>query len=72
MKTEIRSFEVRIQAAPEGQGPGRLVGTLLTYGERAGDRQEVFQPNSSIGPPLELSCVRCTGVRPPLSASSPR
>ena len=46
MKTEIRSFEVRIQAAPEGQGPGRLVGTLLTYGERAGDRQEVFQPNS--------------------------
>ena len=46
MKTEIRSFEVRLEAAPEGQGPGRLVGTLMHYGQRAGDRQEVFQPGA--------------------------
>ena len=28
------------------QSPGRLVGTLLTYGERASDRAEVFERGS--------------------------
>ena len=32
----------------EGQdgSPGRLVGTILTYGERASDRAEVFEPGA--------------------------
>ena len=50
MKTESRFCELRLEASPEGSpegsGPGRLIGTLLTYGERAADRQEVFQPGS--------------------------
>ena len=33
---EFRADETR-------QSPGRLVGTLLKYGERAGDRAEVFE-----------------------------
>ena len=43
--TEIRcAIEVRQDA--ERRGPGRLVGTLLTYGERASDRAETFARNS--------------------------
>ena len=39
---EIRcSLEYR--ADESRQSPGRLVGTLLTYGERAADRPEVFE-----------------------------
>ena len=44
-KTELRcSIEVREDA--EMQSPGRLVGTLLTYGQQAHDRAEVFAPGS--------------------------
>ena len=40
--TEIRcSIEIRADASRES--PGRIVGTLLTYGERASDRPEVFE-----------------------------
>lgn len=40
--TEIRcSIELRADASRES--PGRIVGTLLTYGERASDRAEVFE-----------------------------
>ena len=46
MEPEKRGFEIRLEAAPEGKGPGRLVGILMTYGQRAGDRPEVFQPDS--------------------------
>lgn len=42
---EIRcAVEVREDASR--QSPGRLVGTLLTYGERASDRPEVFEAGS--------------------------
>ena len=41
MENEIRcSVEIREDA--ERGGPGRLFGTLLTYGERAADRPELF------------------------------
>ena len=41
MTNEIRcSVEIREDA--ERGGPGRLFGTLLTYGERAADRPELF------------------------------
>ena len=44
MMTEIRcAIELR---ATDESGPGRLTGTLLRYGERAGDRAEVFEPGS--------------------------
>ena len=35
-------FEIRQEADPTRESPGRLVGTLLTYEERANDRPEVF------------------------------
>ena len=42
---ELRcSIEVR--ADDSIASPGRLFGVLLTYGERAGDRAEVFEPGS--------------------------
>ena len=45
MKNEIRcSIEVREDQ--ERLSPGRLVGTLLRYGEVASDRKEVFEPGS--------------------------
>ena len=28
------------------KSPGRLIGTIITYGERASDRAEVFEPDS--------------------------
>ena len=35
-------FEIRQAEDPSRDSPGRLVGTLLTYEERAKDRREVF------------------------------
>ena len=42
MNDEIRC-SVELREDHSRQSPGRLVGTLLTYGERAGDRQETFE-----------------------------
>ena len=39
---EELTFEVRQEADPSRESPGRLVGTLLTYEQRANDRPEVF------------------------------
>ena len=36
-------FEIRQLEDPSRESPGRLVGTLLTYEERARDRNEVFK-----------------------------
>ena len=49
MADEIRCA-IALRAEGEGAGPGRLVGTLLTYGERASDRAEVFEPHSLTWP----------------------
>ena len=42
--------EVRFVADETRQSPGRLTGTLLTYGERARDRAEVWLPGSASWP----------------------
>ena len=42
---EIRCA-LEIRADETMASPGRLFGTLLTYGEKAGDRNEVFEPGS--------------------------
>ena len=41
MANEIR-MKIEFRADGSRQSPGQLVGTLLTYGERASDRPEVF------------------------------
>ena len=41
---------IELRADESRESPGRLVGTLLTYGERAGDRAETFQKDSLIFP----------------------
>ncbi len=50
MTTYNRNLELfaNIQLADDGtrEGPGRIVGTLLTYNERAGDRPMVFAENA--------------------------
>ena len=45
MTDEIR-FAVEIRADDDMASPGRLTGTLLQYGERAGDRAELFEAGS--------------------------
>ena len=42
MRTETRQFEIRLAEDPDRNGPGLLQGVLLTYGERATDRAEIF------------------------------
>ena len=46
MRTEHRSFEIRAEVDEERRGPARLVGTILTYGRQAEDRQETFDRGS--------------------------
>ena len=41
MKREIRCA-IELRADDSRQSPGRIVGTLLTYGKRASDRAEMF------------------------------
>ena len=40
---EVRCIAVDIREDETRQSPGRLVGTVLHYGERASDRAEVFE-----------------------------
>ena len=65
MKSEIRcAVEVREDA--DRTGPGRLVGTLLTYGERASDRPELFEAGAlrwpTEGIPVTRQHVRAEAV----------
>ena len=46
MKHETRTVEIRIESDAERMGPGRLVGVLMPYGQRAADRPEVFEPGA--------------------------
>ena len=46
--------EVRFQEDESRQSPGRLVGTLMTYGERASDRPEMCDPGALYFPPTGL------------------
>ena len=39
-------MEVRFEQDPDRQGPGLLTGTLMIYGSKASDRQEMFMPGS--------------------------
>lgn len=45
MKNEI-IIPVEYRADESRDGPGRLVGTLLTYGKQAGDRREMFEQDA--------------------------
>ena len=45
MDNEIRC-SIEYRADDSRESVGRLVGTLLVYGERSGDRPEVFAPDS--------------------------
>ena len=47
---EIRSFSVELREDESRRSPGRLVGTVLTYGERASDRAEIFETGALTWP----------------------
>ena len=49
MKDEIRCA-VEFREDTDRTGPGRLVGTVLTYGQRAKDRPELFEPGALTWP----------------------
>ena len=55
MRTEIRC-EVELREDDTRQSPGRLTGTLLTYGERADNLAEVFEPGA-----FDLDAIRASG-----------
>ena len=44
-KDEIR-FAIEVRADESRQGPGRIVGQLMRYGEQAQDRRELFEKDS--------------------------
>ena len=44
--TEYRCVDVELRADEDRRGPGRLVGTLLQYGEVSGERRERFEPGA--------------------------
>ena len=46
MSIETRSIEIRFESDPDRLSPGRLIGVLMPYGQRAQDRPEVFEPGS--------------------------
>ena len=59
MRTEIRcKVELREVDASDDTlaSPGRLTGTLLTYGERANDRPELFERGA-----FDLDAIRASG-----------
>ena len=49
MKDEIRCA-VEFREDETRRGPGRLVGRILTYGQRAKDRPELFEPGALTWP----------------------
>ena len=49
MADEIRC-SVELRQDETMASPGRLVGTLITYGQKASDRPELFEPNSLTWP----------------------
>ena len=51
---DLLTCEVRFAEDETRQSPGRLVGTLLTYGERASDRPETFDPGALYFPPAGI------------------
>ena len=55
MRTEIRC-KVELREDATLASPGRLTGTLLTYGERASDRPELFEPGA-----FDLDAIRASG-----------
>ena len=63
---EIRCCKLELRDDETRKGPGRLVGTLLTYGERAADRPELFEAGSLSWPdngiPINRQHVRTEAV----------
>ena len=55
MRTEIRC-KVELREDDTLASPGRLTGTLLTYGERASDRPELFERGS-----IDLAAITASG-----------
>ena len=55
MNSEIRC-KVELREDDTRQSPGRLTGTLLTYGERASDRPELFERGS-----IDLDAIKASG-----------
>ena len=55
MRTEIRC-KVELREDDTRQSPGRLTGTLLTYGERASDRPELFERGA-----FDLDAIKASG-----------
>ena len=47
---EIRSFSIEFREDSARQSPGRLIGTILRYEERASDRPELFEKDSLTWP----------------------
>ena len=47
---ETRSCALEFREDTTGDTPGRLVGTILTYGERASDRPELFEEGALTWP----------------------
>ena len=63
--TELRCA-IELRADDTGMSPGRLTGTLITYGKRALDRPEIFSPGALEWPPAGVILNRQHDRRSPI------
>ena len=70
MSDEIRC-SVEIREDDTRQSPGRLTGTLITYGEQAGDRAELFEPGSLEWPEGGVTLRRQHNRQAPIARVTP-
>lgn len=63
--------EVRFQEDETRATPGRLTGVLMTYGERASDRPEMFDPGALYFPPNGLLVNEQHNRQAPILRASP-
>ena len=63
--------EIRFEEDETKQSPGRLSGTLLTYGQRAGDRPEVFAAGALTWPEKGIVINRQHDRRSPIVRAVP-
>ena len=70
MKNEIR-FSVEVREDEARLGPGRLVGVVMKYGERAKDRPELFERGSLSWPKEGIVLNRQHERRQPIMRVTP-
>ena len=71
MRDELR-FAIEVREDAERQSPGRIVGELVTYGQRAKDRPELFESGALTWPEGGVILNRQHNRKAPIMRFSPK